>query len=142
MVAFVEKSVTLIPEMSNIKKRIKSVKRHHNSSFKEVARAEHRHVLDLSDKSIDKRIKQINKEFKQAFRLLQKHQNTVTFFGAVRVDENSRYYNLARALAEKIVDETGASIVTGGGPGIMEAANRGASDEHGNSIGMTIQLPH
>jgi|AntRauTorckE6833_2_1112554.scaffolds.fasta_scaffold00077_51 uncharacterized protein (TIGR00730 family) len=129
-------------EMKNIKYRIKSVKNRDRSSITELARAERRHVLDLSDKSIDKRIKQINKEFKQAFKLLQKHQNTVTFFGAVRVDEDSRYYNLARILAEKIVDETGAAIVTGGGPGIMEAANRGAADEHGNSIGMTIQLPH
>ena len=40
-----------------------------------------------------------------------------------------------------IVQETGASIITGGGPGIMEAANRGAADEHGVSIGMTIELP-
>lgn len=89
-----------------------------------------------------KRMRQINKEFKQAFRLLKDHDNTVTFFGSARLPETSEDYKRARRLADMIVRETGASVITGGGPGIMEAANRGAADEHGISIGMTIQLPY
>lgn len=89
-----------------------------------------------------KRMRQINKEFKQAFRLLKDHDNTVTFFGSARLPEASEDYKRARLLADMIVRETGASVITGGGPGIMEAANRGAADEHGISIGMTIQLPY
>ena len=89
-----------------------------------------------------KRMRQINKEFKQAFRLLKDHDNTVTFFGSARLPETSEDYKRARHLADMIVRETGASVITGGGPGIMEAANRGAADEHGISIGMTIQLPY
>lgn len=87
-------------------------------------------------------MKQINKEFKQTFKLLKNHQNTVTFFGSARFDEKHKHYKTARELADMIVRQTGASVITGGGPGIMEAANRGAADEHGVSIGMTIQLPH
>ena len=89
-----------------------------------------------------KRMRQINKEFKQAFRLLKDHDNTVTFFGSARLPETSEDYKRARRLVDMIVRETGASVITGGGPGIMEAANRGAADEHGISIGMTIQLPY
>jgi uncharacterized protein (TIGR00730 family) len=125
--------------MSKIKKLLyQNVRR---STLKPVGRAEAGQMIDISDRSTRQRMRQINKDFKQAFKLLRQHQNTVTFFGAVHVERDSKYYNLARELAERIVKETGASIVTGGGPGIMEAANRGAADEKGNSIGMTIHLP-
>jgi uncharacterized protein (TIGR00730 family) len=82
----------------------------------------------------------------------EKVQDTIVFFGSARLTEEGpmgRYYNEARELArlvtewsDNIPDHTGRFVVcTGGGPGIMEAANRGASDAKGKTIGLNIGLP-
>jgi hypothetical protein len=82
----------------------------------------------------------------------QKIQDTIVFFGSARLMEMGpmgRYYNEARALAKRITawsDSLGESgrrfvVCTGGGPGIMEAANRGAQDAGGKTIGLNIGLP-
>ncbi len=126
--------------MSQIKQTLKKLFRH-NSTFHQLRKEEKIHVADISNGATRKRMRRINKEFKQAFKLLKDHSNTVTFFGSARLEPEDLYYKQARDLADKIVRETGASIITGGGPGIMEAANRGAADENGTSIGMTIRLP-
>ncbi len=86
-------------------------------------------------------MKRINKEFEQAFELLMAHPDTVTFFGSARLPASSKYYKMARSLSQKIVEEIGCAVVSGGGPGIMEAANRGANDANGDSVGLTIKLP-
>lgn len=65
----------------------------------------------------------------------------VTVFGSARVDENSTEYAMARRIGSAM-SELGFSVMTGGGPGIMEAANRGARDVGGGSIGCTIRLEH
>jgi len=65
----------------------------------------------------------------------------VTVFGSARVDERSAEYALARSIGTSM-SELGFSVMTGGGPGIMEAANRGARDVGGRSIGCTIRLEH
>lgn len=65
----------------------------------------------------------------------------VTVFGSARTPETDFYYKAARKLGERVVKECGFAITTGGGPGIMEAANRGAADAGGHSLGMTIELP-
>lgn len=88
------------------------------------------------------RVSLITKEFMQGFELLLNYPKSVTFFGSARFDENNKYYIKARQIASKIVNELGYSIVTGGGPGIMEAGNRGAFEVGGSSVGLTIQLPH
>ncbi|WPD22268.1 MAG: TIGR00730 family Rossman fold protein [Candidatus Electrothrix scaldis] len=64
----------------------------------------------------------------------------VSIFGSARTDENHHDYQLARSIAEKL-SKSGYGIITGGGPGIMEAANRGAADVNGVSIGLNIDLP-
>jgi uncharacterized protein (TIGR00730 family) len=66
----------------------------------------------------------------------------VTFFGSARTDENDSNYRKARSLANRIVKELNYAILTGGGPGIMEAGNRGAHEAGGKSAGLTIELPH
>lgn len=64
----------------------------------------------------------------------------VTVFGSARFDENHRYYELARSVGRS-VGSLGLTVMTGGGPGIMEAANRGARDVGGKSLGCNIKLP-
>ncbi len=65
----------------------------------------------------------------------------VTVFGSARFREGHRYNKLAKAVGRRLA-EGGYAVITGGGPGIMEAANRGAKEAGGLSIGCTITLPH
>lgn len=65
----------------------------------------------------------------------------VTFFGSARLDESSPYYASAREIAKRLA-ENGLTIITGGGPGVMEAANRGAKEGKGVSLGCNIILPN
>jgi uncharacterized protein (TIGR00730 family) len=89
----------------------------------------------------DKRLEEINDEFKRGFDFVKKYQKSVTFFGSARFDESNPHCKAAYQLANRISKELGYAIVTGGGPGIMEAANRGAFDAQGDSYGITIKLP-
>ncbi len=65
----------------------------------------------------------------------------ITVFGSARFAEPHPYYSLARELGGDIA-RAGFTVMTGGGPGLMEAANRGAKDAHGTSVGCNITLPH
>lgn len=87
------------------------------------------------------RVYEITREFTTGFKFLEKFPRSVTFFGSARTPEDNPYYIKARNLASQIVKENGHAVITGGGPGIMEAANRGAKESGGNSIGLTIRLP-
>jgi len=87
------------------------------------------------------RVSEISKEFTEGFKFLEDYPKSVTIFGANQFREDNPYYISARALASRLVKELGYSIVSGGGPGIMEAANRGAFEAGGNSLGLLIKLP-
>src|SRR5262245_18702827 len=76
----------------------------------------------------------ILREFFYGFRKLHFIGPCVTVFGSARFKEDHRYYKLARAIGEAI-SNMGFTVITGGGPGIMEVANRGAKDAGGRSIG-------
>jgi uncharacterized protein (TIGR00730 family) len=82
----------------------------------------------------------ITAEFIQGFEFLSNLQRTVTIFGSARLQEGEPYYALARELGRRLAKE-GYTVVTGGGPGIMEASNRGATEANGLSVGLNIQLP-
>ncbi|MCC7172591.1 MAG: TIGR00730 family Rossman fold protein [Planctomycetes bacterium] len=86
------------------------------------------------------RVFRIMAEFVDALERLQDVGPAVSIFGSARMNASHRYYKMARKLASKL-SKDGFSIITGGGPGIMEAANRGAMDVGGNSIGLNIRLP-
>lgn len=83
---------------------------------------------------------QVMREFIYGFRKLHFVGPCVTFFGSARFSETHPHYELARRLAREVA-KMGFTIMTGGGPGIMEAANRGAKDVGGRSIGCNILLP-
>jgi len=83
---------------------------------------------------------QVVKEFIHGFRRLHFIGPCVTVFGSARFKEDHPYYQLARKTANEVA-KLGFTIMTGGGPGIMEAANRGAKEAGGISIGCNIRLP-
>jgi uncharacterized protein (TIGR00730 family) len=80
-------------------------------------------------------------EFIKGFRTLHFVGPCVTVFGSARFKEGHRYYALARDVGSRLA-RAGFTVMTGGGPGIMEAANRGAREAGGKSIGCNIRLPH
>lgn len=79
-------------------------------------------------------------EFIRGFRALHFVGPCVTFFGSARFHEHHPYYELTRAAAARIA-QLGFTIMTGGGPGLMEAANRGSKEVGGRSVGCNIRLP-
>ena len=89
-----------------------------------------------------KRVLLIDKEFSRGFEFLGKYPKSVTFFGSARLGEHTKDYQHVRGIARRIVEDLGYAVTTGRGPGIMEAANRGAYEAGGNSLGLTIELPH
>ncbi|AEI50148.1 LOG family protein [Runella slithyformis] len=80
-------------------------------------------------------------EFLKGIRALHFVGPCVTVFGSARFKEGSVYYEQAREVGKRIAMELGLTLMTGGGPGIMEAANRGAFESGGRSVGCNIQLP-
>lgn len=87
------------------------------------------------------RVLRIAREFIHGFRKLHFLGPCVSVFGSARFDEDHEYYKLARQIGAELA-RIGFAVMTGGGPGIMEAANRGAKDANGTSVGCNIILPH
>lgn len=96
--------------------------------------------LEHLSKEGQERVARIDKEFEKAFEFVKGHPKSVTILGSARLPEDNEHYIRARELAAKI-SNLGYTIVTGGGPGIMEAANRGAFENHNDSVGINIELP-
>jgi uncharacterized protein (TIGR00730 family) len=87
------------------------------------------------------RLKRIQDEFVRGFKGLHALGPAVTVFGSARFPEDHPHYRLARAVGAELA-RAGFATLTGGGPGIMEAANRGAREAGGASLGLNILLPH
>ena len=80
-------------------------------------------------------------EFVEGFEKMAKIGPCVTIFGSARVKPNNPYYKMAEDIAVRLVQQ-GYGVITGGGPGIMEAGNKGANKAGGKSVGLNIYLPH
>lgn len=87
------------------------------------------------------RIFQIMAEFVEGFEQLAQIRPSVSFFGSSRTPQGHPWYRKAEEIA-KLLSDAGFAVVSGGGPGIMEAANRGAYAGRSPSVGLNIQLPH
>lgn len=113
--------------------------RHPYTLDEEIIRsAEPEIISELSD---PERVERIRREAEEGFRLLADIGPAVCVFGSARTTEDHSEYRLARAVSAGI-GAAGYSIITGGGPGTMEAANRGARDSGATSVGLNIELPH
>jgi uncharacterized protein (TIGR00730 family) len=101
-----------------------------------------RRILDEGTSDIDASVARIADEFRAGFeKVAQIDRPAVALFGSARVDEASPHYRRAREVARKFA-EAGWAVVTGGGGGVMEGANRGAREGGGLSVGFNIELPH
>jgi uncharacterized protein (TIGR00730 family) len=89
----------------------------------------------------ERRLERIRKEIGGAFHDLRDIDEGVSVFGSARVEEGHRWYELCRETAACLTHH-GYTVITGGGPGLMEAANRGAAEEGGLSVGLNVELPH
>ncbi len=87
------------------------------------------------------RIFRIMAEFVDSFEIMSRVGPAVTIFGSARTPTKDHYYKMAVALAKGLAKHN-LGVITGGGPGIMEAANRGAAQAKGKSVGLNIELPH
>lgn len=99
-----------------------------------------RYLIDALSAEDYVRLAGIMDEFKEGFSLLSGLGPLVTIFGSARTEEKSEAYRQAESLGRKLV-KAGRGVLTGGGPGIMEAANKGAYDAGGVSAGVAIELP-
>ncbi|MEX1142307.1 MAG: TIGR00730 family Rossman fold protein [Thermoleophilaceae bacterium] len=95
----------------------------------------------LSELDDEARISRVLRELEEGFQALGHVGKAVSVFGSARTPRDDPEYERTRALARRLGEE-GFAIITGGGPGIMEAANRGAHDVGAHSIGLAIELPH
>ncbi len=84
--------------------------------------------------------RRIGNEFLRGFRFFQDIEDCVTVFGSARFPEDHVFYNMARRTGAALA-RAGYTVMTGGGPGIMEAANRGARESGGRSLGCNVELP-
>ena len=87
------------------------------------------------------RLLRILLEFRRGFHFIRQYEKAVSFFGSARDGFDRRFYGEAERLAAMLAREDFA-VITGGGPGMMEAANRGAYNAGGRSVGINIDLPH
>jgi uncharacterized protein (TIGR00730 family) len=102
---------------------------------------EKQYVVDALSIDESWRIFRIMAEFVEGIESLSKLRRAVTIFGSARGRAGEPYYEKAVSLAKSLV-ENGFSVITGGGPGIMEAANKGAAEAGGQSVGLNIHLPY
>ena len=86
------------------------------------------------------RVFRIMSEFVDAFETLKHIEPAVTMWGSARALPNSAHYKLTYETA-KVISNAGYSVITGGGPGLMEAANKGAKEGRGKSVGLNIKIP-
>jgi len=92
------------------------------------------------EKAIEEHLDRIQREFRRGFEFLEKYPKSVTIFGSSMLPPGSPYYTKAYELSRRIATDLGYAVLSGGGPGIMEAAAKGASEAGGTSIGLRINL--
>ncbi len=99
--------------------------------------------MNKKDKELSEdKLRMIKLEFREGINSVAKFNPSVTFYGSARLPENSDVYKKVNHLAYRIGKELSYNILSGGGPGVMEASNKGGNDAGVKSVGLTISLPH
>ena len=107
-----------------------------------MSHLEDRRILEREERDLEEHVRLIAQEFRDGFAAVERIGGPgVTVFGSARIGEDDPVYAQARELGRLLAD-AGFAVVTGGGPGVMEAANRGAQEAGGTSVGFNIELPH
>ena len=112
--------------------------------MRDESKVDHPGLMPINDTMLTReswKIFQIIAEFVEGFERLARISPSVSFFGSARLGPDHPHYALAETTA-RLLSEAGFSVVSGGGPGIMEAANKGAHSGPAPSIGLNINLPH
>ena len=112
-------------------------KKAHNEKIKRAFELQQWPVIKSTDSWY---IFKVMSEFVEGYDILARIGPCVSIFGSARTAPDNKYYQLAEDIA-KILSEAGYGVITGGGPGIMEAANKGAKEAGGKSVGLNINLP-
>jgi uncharacterized protein (TIGR00730 family) len=120
-------------------------RRSNNGGSEETSRRttdmQHQYWLDYFNAGDSWRLFRIMAEFVEGFDSLSSIKGpAVSFFGSARTKPDDPYYELTTMIAAELVNND-YTVITGGGPGIMEAANKGAAEAGGNSVGLNINLP-
>src|SRR5437899_10327605 len=102
--------------------------------------SEEQYVIDDFSSKDTWRIFRIMAEFVEGFEMLGKIPPAVALFGSARALPGSPVYDTAQAIAT-LLGKNGYSVITGGGPGVMEAANKGATEAGSTSVGLSIEFP-
>jgi uncharacterized protein (TIGR00730 family) len=101
-----------------------------------------RRILEHDDRDIEQHVELIAEELRKGFEAVDRiPRPAATVFGSARTGRGTPEYEQARACGRALA-EAGFAVVTGGGPGVMEAANRGAREGGGFSVGFNVELPH
>lgn len=108
--------------------------------YEEEAKKAREFIKDFEEKDLE-RARAYATDLLRGLKIVRTYPQGVTVFGSARLKETNKYYRMARELG-KLLAENGHATITGGGPGIMEAANRGAYEYGGRSIGLNITLSH
>lgn len=97
---------------------------------------------DIHADTTKRHLDEISREFREGFEFLKKFPKSVTIYGSARSQHSTKEWKMAMELGHRISKELNYAVVTGGGPGIMEAAHKGAKEAGGRAVGLNISLPH
>lgn len=126
-----------INSMTEKEKEVELSRREEEAKIKEAFENRNWNEIKIADSWV---IFKVMAEFVEGFEKLTQIGPCVSIFGSARTREDHKYFDMARNIAAKLVRH-GYGVITGGGPGIMEAANRGAHEQGGKSVGLNIELP-
>ena len=97
---------------------------------------------DIRDREVKEHLERIRNDFGTGFNKLAEYPKSVTMFGSSMIGPEHSMYKQSVDLSASISNSTGYAVITGGGPGLMEAFNKGAFEAGGKSVGFNIALPH